>query len=453
MIRAARRLHHAGHRDLQRWGDHEAAFRQLLVEAPELALLILFAEYGPTSWQNHVLLFGATGSVWGYGRFADFLMHVGRLSLLALIFHYVDDFHGMESSATAGSAFVSFEDLNVLSGCRMKQAKRAPLAACQDLLGVQLDVSTTVAIVQPTPKRRAKLEALAQRHLDAGKFSPAEAGSFAGMAEFFDSITLGRVGRGALKPVFARQHAKFHTSRLSLALAASFSTFCRLARIARPRALPLDTSFVPVPVIYADAYFALGDQKFRACDLVDNRIAFSTAVVPDLENGFGAILFPVHGKPLYFSGALPAPFLAVFAQRGQFIFLLEALVQIPALFVFHNELSGLYISFVDNTAAQFALAKAYSTDDAVNTLASIFWTTAGVLGFGPWFERVSSQANISDKISPQDFSDVARLQASQVLVHFEKVWPLLLDAVHNHQFAAESVGLRAIDLLLTSSLP
>ena len=206
-------------------------------------------------------------------------------------------------------------------------------------------------------------------------------------------------------------------------------------------------------MIYADAYFALGDQKFKACDVVDNRIGFSAASVPDLENGFGAILFPVHGKPLYFSGALPAPFLAVFAQRGQFIFLLEALVQILALFVFHNELSGPYISFVDNTAAQFALAKAYSTDDAVNTLASIFWAKAGVLGLGPWFERVSSQTNISDKISRQDFSDVARLQASQVPVNFEKVWPLLLDPVHNHQFADESVGLRAIDLLLTSSLP
>ena len=76
--------------------DHEAAFRQLLVEAPELALLILFTEHGPTLWHNHVLSFGATGSVWGYGRFVDVLMHVGRLSLLAVIFHNVDDVHGIE---------------------------------------------------------------------------------------------------------------------------------------------------------------------------------------------------------------------------------------------------------------------------------------------------------------------------------------------------------------------
>ena len=124
MIWAARRLHHAGHRDLQLWcHDHEAAFQQLLVEAPEMALLILFTEYGPTLWQNHVLLFGATGSVWGYGRFADFLMHVGRLSLLAVIFHYVDDFHGIESSATAESAFVSFEDRSRPNVPRLRHAR------------------------------------------------------------------------------------------------------------------------------------------------------------------------------------------------------------------------------------------------------------------------------------------------------------------------------------------
>ena len=112
-----------------------------------------------------------------------------------------------------------------------------------------------------------------------------------------------------------------------------------------------------------------------------------------------------------------------------------------------------HISFVDNTAAQFALAKSYSTDDAVNTLASIFWATAGVLGLGPWFERAPFQANISDKISRQDFSDVVRLQASHIPINFDKVWPLRVDAVRDHQFADEPVGLRAIDLLLTSALP
>ena len=50
---------------------------------------------------NHVLLFGATDSVWEYGRVSDFLMYVGRLLLSAAILHYVDDFHGIEPEGTA----------------------------------------------------------------------------------------------------------------------------------------------------------------------------------------------------------------------------------------------------------------------------------------------------------------------------------------------------------------
>ena len=39
--------------------------RQLLITRPQLAMKALFTDFGPTLWMNH--LFGATGSVWGYG--------------------------------------------------------------------------------------------------------------------------------------------------------------------------------------------------------------------------------------------------------------------------------------------------------------------------------------------------------------------------------------------------
>ena len=95
-----------GHRHLQIWSqDHESAFRQLLLDRPELALMLLFTTEGPTLWMNHVLLFGGTGSVWGYGRTSDFLMHISRVFLASATFHCVDDFIGLERCVTAGSAF------------------------------------------------------------------------------------------------------------------------------------------------------------------------------------------------------------------------------------------------------------------------------------------------------------------------------------------------------------
>ena len=252
----------------------KSAYRQLLLSNPELALMVLFTEFGPTLWMNHVLLFGATGSVWEYGRVSDFLMHLERLLLSAAIFHYVDDFHGIEPEGTALSAFEGFEELNGLLGCVMKRSKRSPPAANQSLLGVQLDVSSSYAIVAPTERRRAKLAQLAQKHLDSSKLSPTDAGSFAGKAGFFATTCVGRVGRAATKPLFARQHATLHhAARLSPALRAPLRTFLRLAKDAIPRSVPLDTSFQPVPLVYADAYFLLGDQRYRGSDISNNSIA------------------------------------------------------------------------------------------------------------------------------------------------------------------------------------
>ena len=93
---AARWLHRREHHDLHILGDdHQSVYRQLLLDQPQMALLLLFTEFGPTLLMNHVLLFGASGSVWVYGRCSYFLMHLCRLFLLAAVFHYVDDFHGI----------------------------------------------------------------------------------------------------------------------------------------------------------------------------------------------------------------------------------------------------------------------------------------------------------------------------------------------------------------------
>ena len=188
----ARWLHRRGHHDLHIWGhDHQSAYRQLLLDQPQMALLLLFTEFGPTFWMNHVYLLGASGSVWGYGRFSDFLMHLGRLLLLAAVFHYVDDFHGIETASTAWLAFSGFERLNKLCGCQMKEEKKSPPAAEQHLLGVHLDVSTDEARVRPTDSRRSKLPNLSDKYINAGAISNTEAGSLAGQASFFDSSMYG----------------------------------------------------------------------------------------------------------------------------------------------------------------------------------------------------------------------------------------------------------------------
>ena len=157
----------------------------------------------------------------------------------------------------------------------------------------------------------------------------------------------------------------------------------------------------------------LGETKFRIDEVVQNKIGFQSNMILNLNNGFGVDLFTVTGIPLFFCGEVPSPVSQEFAQRGQFIFFLEAVAQMLALFAFPSESRGPYLSFIDNTAAQFALTKGFSSDDASNTLSSIFWATAARNRCAPCFERVSSKANIADAVSRHDRGLMLRLGAKE----------------------------------------
>ena len=65
---------------------------------------ILFTDAGPTLWRHGALAFGATSSVWVFNRAADCLMYLARKLHIANVFHYVDDYAGIECSDFRSSA-------------------------------------------------------------------------------------------------------------------------------------------------------------------------------------------------------------------------------------------------------------------------------------------------------------------------------------------------------------
>ena len=144
---------------------------------------------------------------------------------------------------------------------------------------------------------------------------------------------------------------------------------------------------------------------------------------------------------------MPAEFLFRFATRKQYMFLLEAVAQMLALFACGSMLSGPYYSFVDKTAAQFALVKGFTSDPAVNVLSSIFWATAAEIGAGPWFERVTSKANPADAISRGDCSHAVSMGVREICLDFTEVWPLFLSAVDSHSFADATIGIHIAQIL------
>ena len=128
---------------LQIWGhDHDGAYRQLPLDQPQQAYVLLNTPEGPTLWSHNVLPFGSSASVWGYNRFGDAMVSVSRVILLCPTMRY-DDYGGTEIQNNADSGFQAFEDFNGALGYHMKTSKRQPPASSHKIQGVIISTGLT----------------------------------------------------------------------------------------------------------------------------------------------------------------------------------------------------------------------------------------------------------------------------------------------------------------------
>ena len=100
----------------------------------------------------------------------------------------------------------------------------------------------------------------------------------------------------------------------------------------------------------------------------------------NVPGGFLGILVVFFGGFLRKLMQIPDGILARFRKRKQYIFLLETIAQVLVLFLFWPELGPYYLSFVDNSASQWALTKGYSSDPDCNVIVGLFWSATGILG-------------------------------------------------------------------------
>ena len=193
-----------------------------------------------------------------------------------------------------------------------------------------------------------------------GIMGPQSAGKSAGKSRFLTRTLMGRVGRAAVKALYARQCAPGHVLKLSPALEAALWALLDIVCGAQPREVHLVRPRSRCPMVYADAFVKVGEKTWRLEEAYDEYCARNHPGSEGIEeNGIGLVLFP--GKdgraPLYFYGKAPRDLLEAFAPAGQFIFVSEALAQGLVLWIFWPFLQGPYWSFVDNAAAQWALTK------------------------------------------------------------------------------------------------
>ena len=246
-----------------------------------------------------------------------------------------------------------------------------------------------LVIVAPTDARRKKLVDLIDKHLETDTMSSSEAEHLAGSLQFLFTSTFGAVGASPLQSIYAR--VKRPIKKLNPGVREALRALKTLVSQAPPRCLNIGTAKEQATVVYGDAFFEMQGRTVRNAE----KHAWPNYSVPT-KGGWGATVVADDGCWVM-AGTITQDDIALFgAQKKTYIFFLEALAQCVTLWVLGAKLGRVYWSFVDNTAAEFALKKGYSGDKLTNSCIALYWLAAMEVDALPWFERVPSAAQLAD---------------------------------------------------------
>ena len=425
--------------EIEIWGhDHDGAYRQLPLNDPSKAFVMLQTPDGITLWRHDVLLFGAVSSVWGYNRFGDILSALSRIIFRIPAMHYVDDYGAVEPAWSSRSSFHTFKQFNEQLGWIMKESKAQPPADSQKMQGVYITATKTDLKISPCPNRVARLLRWFRNIIDGRSLPPEEARTLTGKLGFVAMYLFGKVGRCAMRALWTRAAMTDHHAPHSLndAIETSIRSLEQILLTCPPRTIPWKKDR-PHALIYTDAYFQLGEQVVKIGQARDFDWQSRTPSQIS-ENGWGFIVIPDSRHPeraLAMFGRVPDDVVKVYSGTKAFIYFLEALAAIIAPMMLRKILPDAHYSFVDNEAAKFALIKGYGKQTRVNNLIAAYWSFVTRSQSSPWFERVSSGANWADSVSRNDWSLVQKRGWTRLHARLNHVWPILIKIAKDNEFA------------------
>ncbi|CAE7942077.1 unnamed protein product [Symbiodinium sp. KB8] len=247
--------------------DLHSAYRQYPVADPSHCYVIVMTPDGPTLWRHRVMPFGATASVFHFNKITDALLWLARTLLLIPAIHYVDDLGSVDPAASSDSSFRSFDCFCELLGYRLKVSKRQPPDTLQTLQGVIVRIQDAGVTVEPSESRVSKLCRTLREALLQDRLTSDEAARLAGKLGFLSTSLWGQLGKSLTRPIYGRsQGSKDGRVELNPGLRASMECLLTLLATPIPRYIPFARSDTPVAVLYADAFFKLGDRRWSVCD-------------------------------------------------------------------------------------------------------------------------------------------------------------------------------------------
>ena len=336
-------------------------------------------------FSSSVLPFGGSASVTGFCRTSHALWYAGTVLLWLHWSVYFDDYLVTCEASVSKHCDLVLSSFFALLGWGISEEKEAEFATAAKVLGVVIDVGSSMLVrVSNTDERKAELTETITALLDKGTFSIKELTALRGRLVFAEGQIFGRGCYKHLKVVGSRIKSD-RPGRIDPQMADSLR-FIRDRVVNGPprtvRAVLDDTVF-----LYTDACFEPGGYSGLGGVLVD-----STACI---KACYGV---ECTGDVLRLLGVDTA-------QNP--IYVLEALALIAALQLFKNDIQGREVlAFLDNDGALGSFISCKSSCDCLEPLLDALVSCEEACVSSLWFERVSSEANISDAPSRGDFTEL-----------------------------------------------
>jgi hypothetical protein len=341
--------------------------------------------------------FGLASAVLNYNRGPALQVAVLRQLLRCTAVHYYDDLLCLGINHERGSSQASYRSMCQLGGVKLDSEKGASMSPSFIFTGAQFDLANVLADsatieLKAKPGRREALLADISSIQAANRLSPASASTLRGKAGFLGGQVFGRVLRGCEWPLIRRQYFEPGPSLgPSLNMALEFLKVV-LARVPH-RSVKCGPARPDVTVLYTDAMYE-----------------------PGSPCGLGFVMkSPLREQPVAGVAILPEDILLQFLPRKQQIGQAECFAallapyNLPELFTEAN-----VIHFVDNQSALSCLISGSIPQQDTSTIVSIFSLLLAAQKCRLWCEYVESEANVSDGVSREGFTDplVAQLNCT-----------------------------------------
>ena len=417
------------------WGaDHESAYRQLPVAEPDHTHVLVRIPGGWTLWKHRCLLFGSTASVWSYTRTADMICWLCRALTLSPMVHYVDDYASIEPEQTIQSGFDCVHHIMKHVGFKFKPSKDQPPAPRQLIQGVIMSIDATSFTVSTELGRMQRITAQPRGHLHRATMSSDEANRLAGKLQFISEATMSQAIRCCIQPLYARASAPIQHAQTPLGsgITDALQTLLHVLPSLKPRTFNFTKT--ACTIVYADAYFQAGDQRLSVRTALEQP-GWTAEATNLMKNGWGFVLRRPDGQCHYAHGEIPGRLLGRLTTRRAFIYALEIIAQLLRLIVGMPMMEEMSICFIDNEPGKFALQRGFGKDTKVNRLLGLLWSFLNKCDHQPYWERVTSQANIADAVSRGDMSMAERLGWKRMETSWDDLYHIFVDATDSMEQA------------------